>query len=614
MPNSYVNKVEVYRGGQTETLIDLTGDTVVASALAQGYTAHDASGAQITGTSTGGTMVIRDEADSHGGTIRHITSGSVVQGTINITSNGTVDVAAYADAAVNVTPSMQSKTVSPTTSQQTVSPDSGYAGLSSVTVNAMPTGTAGTPSATKGTVSNHSVSVVPSVTNQTGYITGGTKTGTAVSVSASELVSGTKSISANGTGIDVTNYASVDVSVSGGSITVDSLNVTQNGTYTASSGHAYSPVVVNVGGGGDNGDITAPVRFFDYDGTLVASYSSVPSTLPSVPTHTGLTNGSWNYTLTQLTAQFNAVGSCDVGANYETTSGKTEIECVFADGRLSPYLRLTVTGTVVIDWGDGSAVDTLTGNNTVTTSNHTYAAAGSYTITLTPASGATYKFYGTTTYTTLHANKTAVAQNRVYSNCIKAVRLGASCVVDDYAFAYCSSLVSISLPSSLTKIGNNAFSYCVSLGGASVPASVTNFGNYAFAYCYGIRGLCLSAGALDSMTNTSGQYAFSTMYALQSISVPAGVTSIPQYAFTACYSLNSLTFGSSLTSIGTSAFNNCYGVTEYHFKAATPPTLANANAFTGIQPECKIYVPSASLSDYQTADKWSSYSSYMVGE
>lgn len=76
-------------------------------------------------------------------------------------------------------------------------------------------GTAGTPTATKGTVSNHSVSVTPSVTNTTGYITGGTKTGTAVSVSASELVSGSQTITQNGT-VDVTNLAEVVVDVQGG--------------------------------------------------------------------------------------------------------------------------------------------------------------------------------------------------------------------------------------------------------------------------------------------------------------------------------------------------------------------------------------------------------------
>lgn len=72
--------------------------------------------------------------------------------------------------------------------------------------------TAGTPTATKGSVSNHSVTVTPSVTNTTGYITGGTKNGTAVSVSASELVSGSQTITANGT-VNVTNLASVTVDI-----------------------------------------------------------------------------------------------------------------------------------------------------------------------------------------------------------------------------------------------------------------------------------------------------------------------------------------------------------------------------------------------------------------
>ena len=110
---------------------------------------------------------------------------------------------------------LEDETVTPSTTSQIVTPRGNSYYLNSVTVEAMPSGTAGTPIATKGAVSNHAISVTPSVTNTTGYIIGGTKTGTAVSVSASELVSGSQTITNNDT-YDVTNLASVTVNVSGG--------------------------------------------------------------------------------------------------------------------------------------------------------------------------------------------------------------------------------------------------------------------------------------------------------------------------------------------------------------------------------------------------------------
>ena len=130
-------------------------------------------------------------------------------------------------------PTITALTVTPTTSQQTFNSGS-VDGYKPVTVNAMPTGTAGTPTATKGAVSNHSVSVTPTVTNSTGYIAGGTKTGTAVTVSASELVSGSETKTANGT-YDVTNLAEVVVNVSGGASNMVTGTFTPGTTGTAAS-------------------------------------------------------------------------------------------------------------------------------------------------------------------------------------------------------------------------------------------------------------------------------------------------------------------------------------------------------------------------------------------
>ena len=129
----------------------------------------------------------------------YVSSGTA--GTVSVSGSNTQQLSTK--AAATITPS--------TTSQTAVA--AGKYTTGAVTVAAMPSGTAGTPTATKGTVSNHSVSITPSVTNTTGYITGGTKNGTAVTVNVAELESGTKTITENGTGISVSGYSAVDVAV-----------------------------------------------------------------------------------------------------------------------------------------------------------------------------------------------------------------------------------------------------------------------------------------------------------------------------------------------------------------------------------------------------------------
>lgn len=153
------------------------------------------------------------------------TSASVTAGlnlltftkTVNNTpqvSEGYISAGTAGDTAISLSAPVTTRTSSDlTASGATVTAPAGYYG--SAASKTVQSGTAGTPSATKGAVSNHSITVTPSVTNTTGYITGGTKTGTAVTVSASELVSGTLTLSSVGTA-DVTNYAVVSIEITDG--------------------------------------------------------------------------------------------------------------------------------------------------------------------------------------------------------------------------------------------------------------------------------------------------------------------------------------------------------------------------------------------------------------
>ncbi len=150
------------------------------------------------------------------------------QGTKSISANGSgIDVTEFAAVDVAVPTGTPRTSTDLTVSGDTVTAPAGY--YASAASKSVASGTAGTPTATKGSVSNHAISVTPSVTNTTGYITGSTKTGTAVTVSASELVSGSETKTANGT-YDVTNLASLVVNVAGSSKNVQVAQSTARAT------------------------------------------------------------------------------------------------------------------------------------------------------------------------------------------------------------------------------------------------------------------------------------------------------------------------------------------------------------------------------------------------
>lgn len=130
-------------------------------------------------------------------------------------------------------------------------------------------------------------------------------------------------------------------------------------------------------------------------------------------------------------------------------------------------------------------------------------------------------------------------------------------VIGDYAFSGCSSLTSLTLPSSVTSIGGHAFEKCSGLTSLTLPSSVTSIGEFAFRYCSGLTSLTIPSGV-----TTIDYYAFADCRGLTSLTLPSSVTSIGGYAFAWCSGLTSLTLPSSVTEIDWSAFERCNNLKE----------------------------------------------------
>ena len=331
----------------------------------------------------------------------------------------------------------QSKTVNPTTSEQVVMADEGYE-LASVTVTA---------------VTNEIDSNI-----QAGNIKDGvTILGVTGTLEEGITPTGQLEITENGVR-DVTQYASVNVNVPSGEPTLGTKTITANGTYNASDDNldGYSSVTVNVTSGGSG-------KFASLVNRSIAQVTA-EDLLGVTSIGKYAFSSCFNLTSVEIPSSVTSIGQAAFSSCFNLTS-------------------ITIpSGVTIIDTSTFDSCSALT--------------------SITIPSGVTS--------------------------------------IGNGVFGYCRALETVTFEenSQLASIGSSVFYYCTQLTNIEIPSGVTSIGSSTFNHCDALETVTFGA---NSQLESIGIYAFRDCYALTSITIPSSVTSIGSSAFRNCDTLTTVT-------------------------------------------------------------------------
>lgn len=180
----------------------------------------------------------------------------------------------------------------------------------------------------------------------------------------------------------------------------------------------------------------------------------------------------------------------------------------------------------------------------------------------------------------------------------------------------CCPLYSLTIPSTVTKIGESAFMNCQSLKSVSLSPTKLSIGKDAFGNCFQLKKVNINDLTIwckvvfESVMSSPLQYG-GDLYIdgrlLTFIDIPEGVESISNYAFYGSPAIETVRLPSTMKIIGEETFISCVNIKDVYSLNPTPPAIKESTFGERTEQTAKLHVPTGATVDYWIDKNWTKF-------